>query len=458
MNMESNKSIYKLLGLILLSLLTSCYSIDDELCLGEEDCNEKERIILSAIEWYGTNVNTTKSSDSWLPIWEDAVVESNRFTSVVDVPLSFFRERVFLSKGNNIGNDEINRNITRLIIEYNKEDDVYRGFIMYIVPSEEYYNSHGATLDDCYSKINLDFSGDIKYFYLNGDPFCSYTVDNGYIQEFKRGVKNSVTKASPKLECEDILTITYTEWTYNNSTIVEISNVNYSIETVCWEVGNDGLREQVTELPPKFPGGGSMALVPEYVSTVSSNIVYRDTTGMTEIENQLQQMLNDTTLKKLISYLSGSTIEFVYVNVLPNNAQMTFIYDRDADSFIIKYINGGISVGGIYHELSHAWFKINYPNSIISDEQNPEIIAVIAEFLAQRNIYGLDKVYLQGFGLGDWMVTIRDILSNPADTVCIDKFISAFQSGRGCVPPYDKLTLKKPLIYEQIKKFVELFY
>lgn len=443
------KSPYSLLLIMLIGILTSCYSdIEDNFLLMET--SGEESIIRSASEWYRSHSGQTKSLDYLEPMWEDAFVENGCDNIYIEVPLSFYQERVFFNSGIDIRDNKVYRNISKIVIEYDKEDELFRGFLMYIVPTDDYYKRHDI------ADLDSNFSGEIKCFYLSGEPLCSYTIDNGNVVQFKSGASQT-TKSTTRLECEDILTITYTEWTYNNSNIIEISNVNYSIETVCWEVGNDGLREHVTELPPKFPGSGSLDLIPEYVSQISTNIKYRDMTDMNEIESILQVIISDSTLSKLMYFLSDVQIEFIHVDYLKNSAKMTFKYNKDNGAYIIKFLKGEVSVDRIFHELSHAWFKENYPNSIISEEQNPEILAVLAEYLSQSHINGVDSVVLEGFNIGDWKSTIPDILKNPSDKDAIDRLIQAFKIGRGSIPAYSRLVLNQSTIYEQIKRFVNFF-
>lgn len=408
------------------------------------------------MEWYGERIIQSKASDNWIPIWEDAYIDSDGDYIVIEIPLSYIKEKIIINNSNN--HNVLVRNITKLVIEHNIQSSRYRGFIMHLVPSEKYYTSNESiSLYNHYNKIEDNFSGKIVYSSINGEYIYQYEIENGYITKIKGNPTVLGTKSGPTLECEDILTITYTEWTYNNSTLVEISDLNYSIETVCWEVENDGLREHVSELAPKLPGGGSLAVIPEYQSLVVDNVIFRDTIGMNNIENILEQIINDTILKKLLNYLSDTQIEFIFSDSLGPGIYMSFLYDKVNQSYVIKYTRNNITIDKVFHELSHAWFRKTYPNINISRDLNAEIIAVFAEYLAQKQYTPSGGINIIGFGPGVYNSDIPRIWNNPTleDLLRFEQFFHAQRGGIGT--PYSNLTMNQNTILNQFIAFRRFF-
>ena len=83
---------------ILLFLVSSCSDIFEDSSSDSTLINETSRINIlnSAMEWYGERIIQSKASDNWIPIWEDAYIDSDGDYIVIEIPLSYIKEKIII--------------------------------------------------------------------------------------------------------------------------------------------------------------------------------------------------------------------------------------------------------------------------------------------------------------------------------------------------------------------------
>lgn len=208
--------------------------------------------IMNAQKWLKGNLPPeTKSGSEWKSLWEYAFTDASDYSETVEVPLAFFKESVIVlpdckRKFLETNDYKYIQNVTRLIVETDPQTGRTRGFFMSIVPSLKYLEKTDFNpFNNGYIERDSLFDGCIIFRDLNGKLVNGWMYLDGNIILSMKPVTNDefVTKSTEY--CQTTYNFSYIEWTYNNSAIVDYSNVEITEVTYCWIVAY-----------PDGPGGG----------------------------------------------------------------------------------------------------------------------------------------------------------------------------------------------------------
>lgn len=276
--------------LVLILIITSCQKVENEMT----EVNDSKDIaeISKAMNWFQLNVIKNQSSSDpqvksngvyseWDPVWEDAITDENSYYKVVEVPLKFLKQRVFLMKeceNKYLSNKDTRYlyNNQKIVIQTNKKTGEMYGFFMSFVPSLKYIESNKSNTKENGYLDKKDFDGYLLFTDFSGDLINGWKYEDGKIaNKLKPMLKKYPvnTKSSEYYVCQTTYDIYYIVWRNNNNNDVSIQITGIEESTVCFEL-MDALENN--------DGGGGSGGEPGFVDEVYTVSIGQNGGGITE--------------------------------------------------------------------------------------------------------------------------------------------------------------------------------
>lgn len=366
--------------LVLILIITSCQKVDDEMT----EANDRKNIaeISKAMNWFQANVIKNQVSNDpqvksngiyseWDPVWEDAITDENSYYKVVEVPLKFLKQRVFLMK--ECENKYLSSNDTRylynnqkLVIQTNKRTGEMYGFFMSFVPSLKYIESN--TNENNYLD-KKDFDGYLLFTNFSGDLINGWKYKDGKIANKLKPIlkKNTAnTKSSEYYVCQTTYDIYYIVWRNNKNNDISIQITGIEESTVCFEL-MDALENN--------DGGGGSGGEPGYVNEIYTVSVNQNGGGI--VDGSGNYLVNSTvtiTATPSSGFVFGGWIDNTYptkefichskaysFQIKDNRSFIAFFYsDTSACAKLAKVINDD----SLSNYISRLRSKMKYSNSV----------------------------------------------------------------------------------------------
>ena len=398
------------LSFFLSVILVSCEKDESIIDAVQEEVAPDNESIASARDWFYTHTggdvileeqSQTKSTSNstvqhpLLGDWESGLTSSVGNVKNVEVPVySVDNEESYAEAINGTGNlksgktgknEENLSSRTRFVVQTDEETGETRGFMMTVIPDEDFLASGGTIGSMDYYNRGTDFSGLIVFNHLDGSFANAWEYEEGEIIEgFVRGrieKENSQLKkvaAFAVIEC----TICYETW-------VTTGGVSYYNGTTCYQryetalVWTDGYG---------VGGGGGGASSSPYVTYRPSGGGGGSSSGSSGINkgeylpydiktecplfisisrrnnlNPTQTLLLEDALKELIGVCSD---EYIYNEFVDQGMKFNFEMDSSLDGFAgydpvsktFSFLNNdAISSGKLKEEFFHAFQDAFYP-------------------------------------------------------------------------------------------------
>lgn len=218
--------------LVLILIITSCQKVENEMT----EVNDSKDIaeISKAMNWFQLNVIKNQSSSDpqvksngvyseWDPVWEDAITDENSYYKVVEVPLKFLKQRVFLMKeceNKYLSNKDTRYlyNNQKIVIQTNKKTGEMYGFFMSFVPSLKYIESNKSNTKENGYLDKKDFDGYLLFTDFSGDLINGWKYEDGKIANKLKPMLKIYpvnTKSSEYYVCQTTYDIYYIVWRNN---------------------------------------------------------------------------------------------------------------------------------------------------------------------------------------------------------------------------------------------------
>ncbi len=193
--------------------------------------------IREAQKWLSNHSLATRSSEESILGWEYAFSDSTKTYETVEVPVGYLKQRCIVlpdaeEKYVETQNPKYLRNITRLVIETNKETGEKRSYYMTIVPSAKCIDQAADSLSlNTYLQRNKSFDGWILFSDLDNKRVNGWQYQDGKITAQLKPSDTVRTRASVVM-CRTIYEVTSTDW-YSNEEYIGTS-VWVDEREECW--------------------------------------------------------------------------------------------------------------------------------------------------------------------------------------------------------------------------------
>lgn len=361
-------------------------------------------VIDHAEEWFNQQTgghivvevkSSTKSSGSYsteLPMygkWDESITEDLGRIKNVEVPVYMANDDIYGSVGNctscqkNGSEDGYERSRTRFVVQTDEETGETRGFMMTVIPDEEFLTT-GKNIDDMdYYNRGDNFSGLIVFLHLdgtfaNGWKYEDGEIVNGYIPQKVESTENRL-KAMAMIEyllCSQVK--------------VEMGDYTYYNDVECWtsyefvfyyesyyQFQRDRARSQFDSR--NYSGGGGSSggsssgkesgnYLPYYDPKIDTPKTYI-ITNKNSLDEQ-QSLLLETAVDELASLCSD---DYIYNQFVSNGQKFNFKmnsglpypagYNPTSKTFFFKN-NDAITSSKLKEEFFHAFQDFYYSGGI----------------------------------------------------------------------------------------------
>ncbi|RCW34501.1 hypothetical protein [Marinilabilia salmonicolor] len=327
---------------------------------------------------FKSQTKSTGSPKQTLPLlgdWESGLTRRIEHIRNVEVPVySVEDEEAYIEALNGIGDlksgqsgpkDEDLPSRTRFVVQTNEETGTTRGFMMTVIPDQEYLASGGSIDSIDYYYRGADFSGLIVFNHLDGSFANGWKYEEG---EVKNCFLPSRNQSSNLLKSVTILHIRYC---YN----LEVSYAGYSsTKRVCHSED-----QYVFTAAFSSAGGGSSLFTrpsSEFGTLGGGGGAYLPSASLQPLTNSIalnnmllpsQTLLLEDALKELIGVCSD---EYIYNELVAQGKKFNFKmdsslgglagYDPASKTFSFRN-NDAISSGKLKEEFFHAFQDAFYP-------------------------------------------------------------------------------------------------
>ncbi len=320
----------------------------------------KEKI-REAQKWVSEHTIQTRSSEESILGWEYAFSDSTKTYETVEVPVGYLKQKCIVlsdceEKYNETKDAKYLQNITRLVIETNKETEEKRSYYMTIVPSAKCIEQAADSLSlNTYLQRNKSFDGCILFFDLDKQLINGWQYESGKITEVLTPSSKVQTRAVETV-CQTTYEVTTTEWYSNGrhtSTTVRVD----SYET-CWQ------RASFSEFPVTGAdssggnGGGAAGS-----NTTDANKAKKDKKQKKQEKtpcSQAKRVGKNPQTKELMKKLQGKVsdnkehgyllkqigfgVEATHIEGVENAGEINFTFNEPIDGYIHSHYTGTLSI------------------------------------------------------------------------------------------------------------------
>ena len=486
-------------------ILVSCEKDETIVDLIQEEVAPDYESISSARDWFyahtggdvileeQSQTKSTSNSTVQHPLlgdWESGLTSSVGIIQNVEVPVySVDNEASYAEAINGTGNlksgktgknEENLPSRTRFVIQTDEETGSTRGFMMTVIPDEEYLAAGGSIDSIDYYNRGTDFSGLIVFNHLDGSFANAWEYEDGktlqgYIPQREQGSGTSSLKAFAQIE---YLICTDTYLTFKGNTSYVRSNCWYSTETIWYyedyyssqrdyELSNFEEREYSGGSGGSSSGssagkGEYLPYEPETECPLSNSIIRKNNL------NPTQAFLLEDALDELI--LEHCFQESVYDNLVSNGMKINFdikksngspaFYDPSNKTIYFRD-NASINSEAVKEELFHVFQDCYYSGGILqygtTGKVNIEFEAKLFKDIAKSSL----DVCCYAFRLTgiipsnviddyrDWVYSIRDNPKKLTDAM-YQKFLKLYNTYDPEYSSPTSPTLNKPSAIREI--------
>ena len=201
------------------------------------------------VNWNDTSMVSFKNTNTL----EYGLYMSTRELDAIDLDRLVYEEDL-----NNIDYTKI-ESLSRLVIQKQEELNIIRGFMMTVIPDEEYISLGNDLRDISYHNINENYSGLILYYNMdgslnNGWKYLDGQLVSGFIKKKQDGVISRSLQVIEVTRCFGSSTGSTADMTFEYTTTCHTSRV--FIKSLDAPIGAGGGGSSSDDDPWKISGGG----------------------------------------------------------------------------------------------------------------------------------------------------------------------------------------------------------
>ena len=391
------------LSFFLSATFISCEQDESVIDLAQEEVVPDYESLYSARDWFfsqtggdvlmefKSQTKSTGGAKQTLPLlgdWESGLTRRIEHIRNVEVPVySVEDEEAYakalngmgdLKSGQSAPNDESLPSRTRFVVQTNEETGTTRGFMMTVIPDEEYLASGGSIDSIDYYSRGTDFSGLIVFNHLDGSFANAWMYEEGEIVRSYQKKRKNKHKLKVNTRPETI------KVEYCNSIYSSAGGRTYYLGRHCWSctyVVSSYKVDDYSNSPSSNLGGGSSANssnwggdsnVGGYMNIVQTNSQTPLTDNISKTSNldQVQTNLLEKALNELTNLCSDN---YIYNDLVAQGKKFNFKmnsslvglagYDATTKTFSFRN-NDAISSGKLKEEFFHAFQDAFYTGGI----------------------------------------------------------------------------------------------